>query len=117
MRTIAEIRRSNLQYIIDSRFNGVVNRLATACGVHNTQIARVVASGKSQRNMGDKMARLIEKTVCLTEGWMDQQHAAGDALSAKIALLDTKSRLALETVIDCLLPRGQNGEGRDPLHP
>lgn len=103
MRTVKEIRRSNLQYIIDSRFQGVVNRLSTACQLHNTQVARVLASGKSRRDMGDKMARLIEETVGLSPGWLDQEHAATDDLGAKIALLDTQSRLAVQAVVDGLL--------------
>ena len=103
MRTVKEIRRANLKYVVDSRYNGIVNRLATACGLHNTQLARVLATGKSRRDLGDKMARLVEETVGLPAGWLDQEHAATDELGGKIAQLDTQSRLAVEAVVDTLL--------------
>ena len=105
MQTIKEIRRSNCQYIIDTRYRGVVNRLAIACGMHSAQLARIFTDNENRREIGDTLARRIEKAVGLEHGWLDQQHASGDVLSTKIALLDTQSRVALEAIIDCLLAR------------
>lgn len=103
MKTVKDVRRANCRYIIDTRYQGVVSRLAKDCGMHSAQLARIFSPAETRREIGDGLARRIEKAIGLETGWMDQQHASSDDLTAKIALLDTESRVAVESVIDRLL--------------
>ena len=100
MRSIRDIRKDNLKYIIDTRFSGVVNRTARAIGVQQSQIARVFAKGEYRRNVGDNLARRIEMSLNLEEGWLDQEHASADALSVKLSHLEHGQRAAVEAIID-----------------
>lgn len=103
MRTIKDIRRSNLEYVINTRYSGIANRLAVDAGLHQAQIARVFLTGDSRRDIGDKLARKIEAGANLPEGWLDQEHAAADAILAKLSQLDVEQRKAVESLIDQLL--------------
>jgi hypothetical protein len=74
MQTISDIRRTNLRAVIDADFEGVPARLARAIGCQPTSISRLYSDAPSARNMGDKMARDIERVAGRPEGWMDNIH-------------------------------------------
>ncbi|WP_049786355.1 helix-turn-helix domain-containing protein [Mycetohabitans rhizoxinica] len=78
MKTIAEIRRSNLLLAIE-RMNGSQTQLAEAAGVSPAYLSQVKTAQPNsktgrQRSMGDDIARRIEKAIGEAEGWMDQSH-------------------------------------------
>ena len=103
MRTIKDIRRQNLRYVINARFGGVTNRMAKQTGIAQMQLARVFLNSSNRREMGERLARRIEKACQLEEGWIDQDHAKVDAIGVKLELLDVQSRMAVEAIIDALL--------------
>lgn len=103
MRTIKEIRRENLRYLLNSRYGGVANRLATAADIHQNQISRVLADGPSRRDLGSVLARSIEKAAGLEPGWLDQEHAAAEQILGKISQLNEDQRHAIELLVDQLL--------------
>ncbi len=72
--TIDEIRRANLEMVIEREYGGVSLRLAEAMGIPQTQITRCTSNAASRRNVGDKLARDIERAAGLPVGWMDCVH-------------------------------------------
>jgi hypothetical protein len=91
MKTIAEIRRENLQALITQ--HGSVAQLNERLGwvrtdprltrIRNAQ-TRGDRPGKSFA-MGDAMAREIEKALSLENGWMDNVHQRAPATAAVCA--------------------------------
>ena len=110
--TIKEIRRYNLEYLINSRFQGVKNRLAKHAGVTHMQIARIFHQGTARRDLGDKLSRKIERACDLEEGWLDQDRANALSLVTRINLLDVQSRAAIEALIQALLTNRSSGSLR-----
>jgi len=102
MRTIKDIRRDNLEYLIRTRYAGVPNRLANAAGVHQNQIARVL-KGPVPRGLGDKLARAIEAASGLETGWLDCEHATAEQIIEKINLLSPDQKEVIEKLVDQLL--------------
>ena len=105
MRTSADIRRENLRYLIDTKFQGVKNRLANHVGVAHMQIARIFHAGETARNVGDKLARKIEAGCGLETGWLDQDHAQSDDIMQKFNSLDVEGQLAIKQMLDALVIR------------
>jgi hypothetical protein len=88
MKTIAEIRRENLQDLIDQA--GSIAEMNERMGWDRTdpRLTRVRnANVRPDRGkpfqMGDSMAREIEKALGLEEGWMDNVHLRVEALTAE----------------------------------
>ena len=105
MRTSADIRRENLRYLIDTKFQGVKNRLANHIGVTHMQIARIFHAGESARNVGDRLARKIEAGCDLATGWLDQDHAKTDDIMRKFNSLDVEGQVAIRQMLDALVTR------------
>tara|TARA_E500000178_G_scaffold318673_1_gene340313 strand:+ start:579 stop:980 length:402 start_codon:yes stop_codon:yes gene_type:complete len=105
VRTAADIRRENLRYLIDTKFQGVRNRLAKHIGVTHMQIARIFHSGSSARNVGDRLARKIELGCELETGWLDQDHAKSDNIMQKFNSLDVEGQVAIRQMLDALVTR------------
>ena len=103
VRTSQEIRRENLRYLIQIKYGGVTNRMATETGIQQMQLARVFLKTHNRRDVGTKLARRIEEAAGLDEGWLDQDHARSDDISTRMDLLDLSSRKAIESVIDAML--------------
>lgn len=74
MSTIGKTRKQNLRRLIDERYEGVVQRLATDLEVPHNSLWRLLSNKDSAnaRSMGEKMARKIERACGLHVGWMDQ---------------------------------------------
>lgn len=85
MKTIAEIRRENLREIID-RFGSIAEtneRMGwdrTDPRLTRIRNANVRGDRGKPFQMGDAMAREIERTIGLEEGWMDNVHRHATAL-------------------------------------
>lgn len=70
---IYEIRRTQLQRLIDERFNGVTKRCAEALGMPPPQLHRWRSTtAKETRRIEWESARSIETKLDLPQGWMDQ---------------------------------------------
>ena len=100
---IAGIRYENLCYLISSKFDGSASLLAAKIGSTQSQIDDVLSSDAGRPVVSAKLARTIEKGCGLDSLWLDQQHADPKALASKIALLDVRARLALESVVNALI--------------
>ena len=107
MRTSQEIRRENLRYLIQTKYNGVANQMAKDTGIAQMQIARVFLKTKNSREVGEVLARRIEEACGLESGWMDQIHARGDDIMNRLDMLDVQDRQAVESVIDAMLRKLQ----------
>jgi hypothetical protein len=89
MKTIAEIRRENLQELIDQVGGGSIAEMNERMGWDRTdpRLTRIRnANVRGDRGkpfqMGDGMAREIEQKFGLEEGWMDNVHQRVEALTA-----------------------------------
>ena len=110
MSIIGNTRRLNLQRLIDEQFEGVVQRLAKQVGIQHSQLWRVLKddqSGIEPRYVGEKLARKIENSVGLHEGWLDQSISEQDfnsalALAERIDALDDADRAAVLRMVAAL---------------
>lgn len=68
---IKEIRRENLLVLLEEF--GTATSLASAAGTDAAYISQI-KSKKTKREIGDNLARRLEKAGGKTRGWMDQLH-------------------------------------------
>lgn len=69
---ISEIRRLNVKFLIESRFNGNASAFASAVDKQDSQVYRMFNEGKNGRNVSTASARLIENKLMLEVDSMDQ---------------------------------------------
>lgn len=100
MQTIAETRRQRLQMLL-AKHNNSLAELNEALGLDRTdstlsQIRNQSAHSRTgkPRSMGDDLARKIEKSLGLEEGWMDTPPTYAELLGEEDPM--TKAILALE---------------------
>jgi SOS-response transcriptional repressor LexA len=78
---IYEIRRQNLKRLLKQRFGGKQVRLASAIDRQPGYISRCLSDGAHRKRIGEDLARSIEASLDLQQGWLDQeQHRPGDLL-------------------------------------
>lgn len=95
MKTINEIRRSNARKLRDGV--GGNNSFATLIDRDATQTSRFMGNGAT-KNIGDEMARHIEKCFDLPMGWLDKEHQTTNI--AKVPdVSDTEKTFILVPVI------------------
>lgn len=96
---IYEIRRAQLQRLIDERFDGVVKRCADALGMPPPQLHRWRSTtAKETRRIEWESARGIEAKLDLPQGWMDQ--AEGMPRSFSEPVMELSIRLVREAEHD-----------------
>lgn len=83
MLTVDDIKRTNLQSIIDDHYGGVRRRLEMALGKHDGALARYFARAETtRRSIGIRLCRQIERLHNLPDGWMrtlhNGQHSFGE---------------------------------------
>ena len=100
---IAETRYENLCYLVNSKFEGSSSILASLVGGTQEQIDDVLGAELKRSPISTKLARRIERSCGLTSLWLDRKHADPKVLASKIALLDVRARLALDSVLDALI--------------
>ena len=81
---IFELRRLNLQLLIDVDFNGNQASMSEKTGIKTPQINRWLSTtAKEKRKITETSARSIEASCGKPSGWMDHENSAGDAGHAK----------------------------------
>jgi len=78
---ITEVRRNNLQKFIKDKFK-TRKEFAVQVGKSYSQVMSWFVSGKSQKNIGEKLARDLEEALELPENWLDREHSH-DPVEAK----------------------------------
>jgi hypothetical protein len=73
---IQEIRRLNLQYLIDTKFNGVVATFARKVDKDSSYISRCLypPEKKHSKKMGEKVAAEFCEALSFPRTWMDTPH-------------------------------------------
>lgn len=66
-----DTRLNRLRQLINDRYEGNTAAFADFIGKKRPQIYRLFSDGKSQRNVGEDLAREIEQKHGLPVGWMD----------------------------------------------
>lgn len=69
---IYEIRRRNLQALLNDRFGGKKARLADAIDRQSSYISRCLSTGAHRKRIGEDFARHTEESLGLDKGWLDQ---------------------------------------------
>lgn len=69
---IYELRRMNLQRLIDEEFGGTQARFITKTGLNQSEISSIL---RGIRTIGEKKARHIEREASLPDLWLDQNNA------------------------------------------
>lgn len=113
MTVIGEVRRNNLRKLIDTKYDGVVQRLAKECNIQHSQLWRVLKEERvagQPRYVGEKLARKIEAATGLHHGWLDQppeqqDKGAVSALAQRIDRLSPDDRAAVLRMVDALTLR------------
>jgi SOS-response transcriptional repressor LexA len=72
MKSIEEIRRDNLQAVIDTRCGGSQTAAAKMLGYERSTLVNHWTRGR--KNIGNDVARTIEDTFKLPKNWMDAEH-------------------------------------------
>lgn len=79
-----EIRLKNLQRLIDEKFDGNKGRFADAIGRKRPQVYRLFSgSTASRRDVGEELARDIERLLGLQRGFLDQEEVVESGLIEK----------------------------------
>ncbi len=77
--TINEIRLENLKRILREECNGVQKRMADRLDMKPTYLSRIIKTDSAQkRNIGDELARTVEKVFNKSHGWMDTTHGVNE---------------------------------------
>lgn len=112
-----EARLKNLDRLIQHRYRGVKGALADAMGKHRATIYRLFSASDSARDIGEELAREIERFHGLDPFWLDTEHGAKnlrEALEgAGTAVPPPRSRLPL---ISWAIPGGR-GDAANPYAP
>ncbi|GEM_PF-5468793 len=85
---IYEIRRRNLDRIIEEDFGANRSELARAMGKHENSLGRFFTESDYARNIGSAVAREIEQAAKRPEGWMDTEHLDAELLGSVIESVD-----------------------------
>jgi hypothetical protein len=101
---VADVRRENLSSLIAERFDGNNAAFCRASGKHQNMINLILTKNLAQRrNMGERLARDIERQIGLVEGFLDvprQDQTAGvQVYTIPITRLDAASAGGLERVV------------------
>ena len=110
MTVIGETRRANLRRLIETKYDGVVQRLAKECGIQHSQLWRVLKEDQvagQPRYVGERLARKIEEASGLHAGWLDQppeeqNKGAVSALAQRIERLSVDDRAAVLRMVEAL---------------
>lgn len=94
MKTVHDIRRSNARKLRDGV--GGNSSFATMIDREPTQTSRFMGDGAT-KNIGDSMARHIEKCFDLPVGWLDQEHQTTNITKTDVSI--TNKQITLVPVI------------------
>ncbi|WP_110693319.1 S24 family peptidase [Salinicola halophyticus] len=75
---IYDIRRTNLQSLLDDRFKGKKARLADAIDRQSSYVSRCLSTGTHRKRIGEDFARHVEKALGLANGWLDHQSGVNE---------------------------------------
>lgn len=75
---IFEIRRNNAIYLRDIYCDGNSAEFARRVGKAKGLMNRYIGGSSDKKNIGDKVARDIEKAFSMPQNWLDQQFYSND---------------------------------------
>jgi hypothetical protein len=100
-----EIRKANVALILSDRFFNHKANMAKAAGLHRNTISLLLTGNEDcGRNLGELLARKMERGLLLPSGWLDSPHDTLETSSAytiKAVDIDARLRDVLRT---CEIP-------------
>lgn len=64
-------RQARLRELIRTRYDGKQTRFAEAIDRSQNYVSRMLTTGENRKNIGEELAREIERILRLTDGWLD----------------------------------------------
>lgn len=113
------LRRQNLRLLIDQQYGGNTGRFADYMGKKRPTIYRLFSDAESSRDIGEDLAREIERAHKLSTHWLDIDHSSELPGGPLMASENTEvaqrsgSRLPLISWVAASAPR----EANDPYAP
>lgn len=89
MKSLIQLRRTNLSKLIRERYEGSHKNFQVATGISMSQVGQWLADDgdPNGRNMSERSARKIEAKSRMPDFWMDEDHAlAGSAKSDAVTI-------------------------------
>lgn len=113
IQTVEELRVTNLQLLLQDRYDNVVLRMAKDTGISEVTLYRVISmSGDSSRKIGPKLARRIETALGLQTGALDVERGPdrqeADELNTQILSLSPAQRSQIQALIDAMTADGSS---------
>ena len=102
---VTKQRQQNLRYLVDTRYEGSVERLAQIVKLTSQQLVDAYRGQSDNSILRHRAARCIERACGLETGWLDRVHADATSIAMKISSLDTESRFIVDSVIDAFLAK------------
>jgi hypothetical protein len=100
---VADVRRKNLQELVQTRFHGIRAGLAKAAGKNRNQINLCLTPNeKLRRRMGEDQARDIEAALNLPMGWLDEDHGKAAGLVTQVARYAKQKQMDVDMFPDGL---------------
>ena len=97
---IQEVRRKNLQALIDERFQGNRAAFCRAAGKNPNLINLILTKNPDhQRSIGEKLCRDIEEKMSLPSGWMDQKAPTTTDHTVSISIASGEAKTAKEWLV------------------
>ena len=95
-----EVRRKNLQALIDERFQGNRAAFCRAAGKNPNLINLILTKNPDhQRSIGEKLCRDIEEKMSLPSGWMDQKAPTTTDHTVSIPIASGAAKTAKEWLV------------------
>lgn len=116
MKTISQIRRENLELLIEGTISKTARELSERCEVSAAYLSQIKGEHKETKTgkpktMGDDIARRLEAGMGKPEGWMDQDRSEsggntelGPDIRGKVPLISWVQAGNFAQVIDNLQP-------------
>ena len=104
--TANQLRRLNLQRLVDDRFEGNQTSFGAACTMSRSQVHALL----NQKNMGPTLARKIESLCQLAPYWLDQDPAKDLIQTADTPEVSGELRAAVDTILRDIVPNLNRAE-------
>ena len=105
--SVTQRRKQNLKYLVNTRYEGSVGRLAQLVDLPKQQLVAAYQGCNDNSVLSHRAARRVERDCGLETGWLDRIHVDAASIATKLSALDTEARAIVAKVIDAFLAKQQ----------
>ena len=103
--SVTQRRMQNLKYLVNTRYEGSVERLAQLVDLPKQQLVAAYQGRNDNSVFNHRAARRVERDCGLETGWLDRIHADAASIATKLSALDTEARAVVDEVVDAFLAK------------